>query len=531
MQEQEEGEEGSGTGSGTDSDSDSDDGGRSGWGCEPPVAFEVGALVEVAPRTWPGINKEGGTGRVTARHDDGTYDVKFVVTGGHEARIPPRFVRDGAAAIGLGGGGGVVGGAPGGERAGRATRHSMGSPLGSARSKRSHASGSGGGGGGGSAKGRRGSAPARTTGGGRAGRAGLATAPPAPASAPPKPKSRKRPAPSSSSASSSVVAVAKENRPPPPSNIPAAAAAAASSSSGHEASPKKKVPTAAATAFSSAASSASAARQAPAPPPPPPEQQQQYGAEGDTYIHRPQEMVILPTSLPHALLAALDAFVARFGGRIARQPGPDVTHVVGKADGRQRRAEARTIKYLHGLLYRRWLLASSWVTDSLAAGRLEPEHRHELTGDAKAQEPSAPTKARLSRYKRTPGLFAQHVFALYGDFPPPRPARRDLESLIAAGGGRVVPVQELAAQLQLTEDSDGEGPPPPQPVKYLVLCNSLPAPGSGAAPPPAALLAAQQGGQGQQQPQWAPAVNSDWLLDSISNYRMMPFSKYRVVLR
>lgn len=304
---------------------------------------------------------------------------------------------------------------------------------------------------------------------------------------------------------------------------PAAAAAAAG---------KGKAKT---TPAPSAAEVAAAAAKASAPEP------QQYGPEGDTYVHRPEEMVVLPTSLPHALLVKLDDFVARFGGRVARRPGPEVTHVVGKADAR-RKSESRTIKYLHGLLFRRWLLASSWVTDALAAGRLEPEVRHELTGDVKAQDPSAPTKARLSRYKRTPGLLSAYVVATYGDFPPPRPARRDLESLVAAGEGRVVPLAELARLITTaptTEgEGEGEGPVPAAAVtKYVVLCNSLPAPGSGAAPPPAAVVAAAAaqtgvaagggGGVGGNRPQ---VVNSDWLLDTISNYRPMPFGKYRVVL-
>jgi len=46
----------------------------------------VGEQVEVQGRHWPGINKEGGVGTVKAVHDDGTIDVKLVLSG--ESTIP-----------------------------------------------------------------------------------------------------------------------------------------------------------------------------------------------------------------------------------------------------------------------------------------------------------------------------------------------------------------------------------------------------------------------------------------------------------
>ncbi|KAI9992774.1 hypothetical protein PInf_014642 [Phytophthora infestans] len=63
--------------------------------------LEVGTLVEVESRTWPGINKQGGAGRITRVHieksNDGKgeeifYDVRYVVEGGFERHIEREYV-------------------------------------------------------------------------------------------------------------------------------------------------------------------------------------------------------------------------------------------------------------------------------------------------------------------------------------------------------------------------------------------------------------------------------------------------------
>ncbi|ETL36471.1 hypothetical protein L916_11546 [Phytophthora nicotianae] len=63
--------------------------------------LEVGTLVEVESRTWPGINKQGGAGRITRVHrekskdgeaEDIFYDVRYVVVGGFERHIEREYV-------------------------------------------------------------------------------------------------------------------------------------------------------------------------------------------------------------------------------------------------------------------------------------------------------------------------------------------------------------------------------------------------------------------------------------------------------
>lgn len=58
------------------------------------IPFSIGTLVNVESRTWPGINKPGGVGRVTACNmQDSTLDVKYVL-GGEEKGIEVEFVRE-----------------------------------------------------------------------------------------------------------------------------------------------------------------------------------------------------------------------------------------------------------------------------------------------------------------------------------------------------------------------------------------------------------------------------------------------------
>jgi hypothetical protein len=60
-------------------------------------AFTVGKIVQVEARTWPGINKHGGIGRITQLHygEDGkvtSVDVRYTVVGGRERHVPIEHV-------------------------------------------------------------------------------------------------------------------------------------------------------------------------------------------------------------------------------------------------------------------------------------------------------------------------------------------------------------------------------------------------------------------------------------------------------
>ncbi len=53
--------------------------------------FNIGQVVDVASRTFPGMNKPGGTGRVTKINEDGTLNIKYVL-GGSEKKVELKWV-------------------------------------------------------------------------------------------------------------------------------------------------------------------------------------------------------------------------------------------------------------------------------------------------------------------------------------------------------------------------------------------------------------------------------------------------------
>ncbi|OQS03604.1 hypothetical protein THRCLA_04076 [Thraustotheca clavata] len=55
------------------------------------IEFTGGQVVQVAARTWPGINKLGGTAWIVERNEDGTYNVKYVL-GGRESHVDPAYI-------------------------------------------------------------------------------------------------------------------------------------------------------------------------------------------------------------------------------------------------------------------------------------------------------------------------------------------------------------------------------------------------------------------------------------------------------
>jgi len=53
--------------------------------------WAMGTIVRVQARTWPGINKQGGVGRITKHNPDGTYNITYVL-GGKESNVESIFI-------------------------------------------------------------------------------------------------------------------------------------------------------------------------------------------------------------------------------------------------------------------------------------------------------------------------------------------------------------------------------------------------------------------------------------------------------
>jgi len=54
--------------------------------------WSKGTIVNVESRTWPGVNKPGGVGRIASINPDGTYNVAYVL-GGRESNVEVRFMK------------------------------------------------------------------------------------------------------------------------------------------------------------------------------------------------------------------------------------------------------------------------------------------------------------------------------------------------------------------------------------------------------------------------------------------------------
>jgi hypothetical protein len=57
----------------------------------PGRSWNVGDIINVQPRTWPGVNKLGGVARISKINSDGSYDVTYVL-GGKESGVDSVFI-------------------------------------------------------------------------------------------------------------------------------------------------------------------------------------------------------------------------------------------------------------------------------------------------------------------------------------------------------------------------------------------------------------------------------------------------------
>lgn len=89
-------------------------------------------------------------------------------------------------------------------------------------------------------------------------------------------------------------------------------------------------------------------------------------------------------------------------GRYLAQFDKDVTHVIVKAD--KNNGASNTLKYLQGIVHRKWIVSYQWVVDSVKERRLVNEEPYEVV-DSKTLE-EGPRKSRC----REKGLFEGFCF-------------------------------------------------------------------------------------------------------------------------
>jgi len=218
----------------------------------------------------------------------------------------------------------------------------------------------------------------------------------------------------------------------------------------------------------------------------------------------PKKPVFVATGVSDLVMKRLENLAMITSGKVVNELTEEVTHVVTSTLKGSRVAAKRTLKYLHAVLQGKWIVSSEWVSGCLVAGRLLNEEQFEVTGDPKSHIPDAPRRARLSKQRALMhGLFKDHFFYLHGTFAPPKPSSNHLEQIILSGGGKVIKIFE-----QFIKETAAVG------SQYrIVVCNCNLAFSE--------IFTKFKDANAQQVGH--QVVDSDWILGSVSNFRILKF--------
>uniref|UniRef100_T1JA44 RING-type E3 ubiquitin transferase BRCA1 n=1 Tax=Strigamia maritima TaxID=126957 RepID=T1JA44_STRMM len=167
----------------------------------------------------------------------------------------------------------------------------------------------------------------------------------------------------------------------------------------------------------------------------------------------------------------------------------DTSHVIVKTS--RDFIANRTLKYLQGIASKCWLVSIDWVTDSLRVGRLHNEERYEVVGDRIQGNHCGPKRSRVSKEL----LFSKYEICCVGEFL--EITKDDLIKLATSCGARSVYSATMFSytpgiiQLLLLQSVERNRAIQDMCDKYEVI-----------------------------------AASRDWLLDSISQYTILPMKTY-----
>ncbi|XP_033321315.2 uncharacterized protein LOC117217654 isoform X1 [Megalopta genalis] len=166
-----------------------------------------------------------------------------------------------------------------------------------------------------------------------------------------------------------------------------------------------------------------------------------------------------------------------------------VTHVIVKVDKKNNSA-SKTLKYLQGVAHRKWVVSHQWVIDSLKEKKLINEERYEVVDGATFE--TGPRNSRL----RQKELFEGFTFLCIGPYEDI--SVEQYEELLRATGGTVVCSQEALAvertQKKIIVIQE-------QIYEYEIIV-------------------------GWHKKTGAVPVVHDWILECISQYKLIPISPY-----
>ncbi|CAL7939335.1 unnamed protein product [Xylocopa violacea] len=151
-----------------------------------------------------------------------------------------------------------------------------------------------------------------------------------------------------------------------------------------------------------------------------------------------QRLCFVCTGLVSFQIEQVNRLAHMVNARYVTQFELDVTHVIVRTN-KNNNGTDKTLKYLQGIVHKKWIVSYKWVVDSLSEGRLVNELPYEAV-DSKTLE-AGPRKSRLSEE----GLFTGFAFLCIGPYPDI--SVEQYQDLLRAMGATVVNnLDSLAAE-------------------------------------------------------------------------------------
>ncbi|KAL3831656.1 hypothetical protein ACJMK2_023384 [Sinanodonta woodiana] len=180
-----------------------------------------------------------------------------------------------------------------------------------------------------------------------------------------------------------------------------------------------------------------------------------------------------------------------------------VSHVIVRPDKQNIRLCDRTLKFFQGIAHHCWIVSFQWVVDSRTAGHLLPEDAYEIQGDtANGNIHFGPKRSRLSN-----SLLVEK-FAFYCTGESPGLTAEDMRGLLEESGGTIIPdVSQLSSSDKIPliiacSEWDEEEENKELIQREISKFNEI------------------------YKKQHVVTLSREWVLDSLTLYRLQPFEEY-----
>ncbi|CAL4062939.1 unnamed protein product, partial [Meganyctiphanes norvegica] len=166
-----------------------------------------------------------------------------------------------------------------------------------------------------------------------------------------------------------------------------------------------------------------------------------------------EKMVLLGSGLSPGKYKSLEKLSKLLRVRLATEFSQDVTHVVAETQAGNSCVCQRTTKYMTGLVSGKWILSHKWLEECLSVGGPVNPVPYEIQGTTHNANSNGPASARDNTAKMNPGLFNGCHMYLYGTFRQPYPSKKEMETVIRAGGGVVLAREPNAEDIPQMEQT------------------------------------------------------------------------------